>query len=76
MSSNAITLTLFNFGGVNIIGNIVTGKMLTHSPIKAVVAFPLLLSPVYIILFFTGHLPLPMTILTFIWGIFDFVFRS
>lgn len=45
MSPNTITLTLFIFGGANMIGNIVAGKLLTQNPIKSVVYFPLLLHP-------------------------------
>ncbi|PCD05748.1 MFS transporter [Peribacillus simplex] len=69
MSSNTITLTLFIFGGANIIGNIVTGKLLTHNPIKSVLYFPLILSAVYIILFFTGQFTVPMAMITLIWGV-------
>jgi MFS transporter, DHA1 family, inner membrane transport protein len=69
MSPNTISLTLFIFGGANIIGNIVAGKLLTSSPTKSVVFFPLLLGAVYIILFFTGQFTVPMTIITLIWGI-------
>ncbi|MCA0756984.1 MFS transporter [Paenibacillus sp. N4] len=69
MSPNAISLTLFIFGGANMIGNIVAGKLLTHNAVKSVVFFPLSLVVVYIILFFTGQFPVPMAIITFIWGI-------
>ena len=69
MSPNFISLTLFIFGGANIIGNIVAGKLLTSSPTKSVVFFPLLMGAVYIILFFTGHFAVPMALITFIWGI-------
>jgi predicted MFS family arabinose efflux permease len=69
MSPNTISLTLFIFGGASIIGNIVAGKLLTHSAIKSVVSFPLLLGVVYIILFFTGQFTVPIAILTLIWGI-------
>ncbi|MEY8732021.1 MFS transporter [Peribacillus frigoritolerans] len=69
MSSNTITLTLFIFGGANIIGNIVTGKLLTHNPIKSVLYFPLILSAVYIMLFFTGQFTVPMAMITLIWGV-------
>lgn len=68
MSPNTISLTLFIFGGANIIGNIVAGKLLTHSAIKSVVSFPLLLGAVYIILFFTGQFTVPVAIITLIWG--------
>lgn len=69
MSPNTITLTLFIFGGANIIGNIVAGRLLTHSAIKTVVSFPLILGAIYSILFFTGQFTIPMAILTFIWGV-------
>lgn len=69
MSPNTISLTLFVFGGANIIGNIVAGRVLTNSPIKSILTFPLLLSVVYILLFFTGEFAVPMVIITFLWGI-------
>jgi MFS transporter, DHA1 family, inner membrane transport protein len=69
ISPNFISLRLFIFGGANIIGNIVAGKLLTSSPTKYVLYFPLLMSAVYIILFFTGHFAVPMALITFIWGI-------
>jgi MFS transporter, DHA1 family, inner membrane transport protein len=69
MSPNFISVTLFIFGGANIIGNIVSGKLLTQSPIKTILFFPLIMSAVYIILFFTGQFAVSMAILTFIWGI-------
>ncbi|MCM3791541.1 MFS transporter [Domibacillus indicus] len=69
MAPNTISLTLFIFGGANIIGNIVAGKLLTHSATKSVVSFPLLLSAVYIILFFAGQFAVPVAIITLIWGI-------
>lgn len=69
MSPNTISLTLFIFGGANIIGNIVAGKLLTQSPIKSVISFPFLMSAVYIILFLTGQFAVTMAMITFIWGI-------
>ncbi|WP_299095471.1 MFS transporter [uncultured Metabacillus sp.] len=69
MSPNTISLTLFVFGGANIIGNIVAGRILTNSPIKSILTFPLLLSVVYILLFFTGEITVPVVIITFLWGI-------
>ncbi|MNV37002.1 Inner membrane transport protein YdhP [compost metagenome] len=69
MSPNVISLTLFIFGGANIIGNIVAGKLLTRSAMKSVISFPLLMGAVYIIFFFVGQFTVPMAIITFIWGI-------
>ncbi|MMZ44270.1 Purine efflux pump PbuE [compost metagenome] len=69
MSSNTISLMLFIYGGANIIGNVVAGKLLINSAIKSVVSFPFVLGAVYIIMFFTGQLSVPMAIITLIWGI-------
>jgi MFS transporter, DHA1 family, inner membrane transport protein len=69
MSSNAISLVLFTFGGANIIGNIVSGKLLTNHAVKSVVSFPFALGAVYLLLFLFGQFSLPMAALTLIWGI-------
>ncbi|WDH96621.1 MFS transporter [Paenibacillus urinalis] len=69
MSPNATSLTLFIFGGANMIGNIIAGRLLTHSAAKAVFVFPLLLVAVYILIFFTGQLAVAMAITTILWGI-------
>ena len=39
MSSNSITIMLLIFGGANIIGNIVAGRLLTKNALKSVVLF-------------------------------------
>lgn len=69
MSSNIISLILFIYGGANIIGNIVAGKLLTKSANQFVVSFPFVLGVVYILLFLFGQFTLPMAFITFIWGI-------
>ncbi|AZV43356.1 arabinose ABC transporter permease [Peribacillus asahii] len=69
ISGKSISLILVLFGGANIIGNIVAGKLLTKDAIKTVVSFPFALGAVYIILFFTGQFTVPMAIMTLVWGI-------
>ncbi|MEH7332579.1 MFS transporter [Neobacillus drentensis] len=69
MSSNFISLILFIYGGANIIGNIVAGKLLTKNAKKSVILYPFVLGAVYILLFFTGQFTVPMAFITFIWGI-------
>jgi MFS transporter, DHA1 family, inner membrane transport protein len=69
MSSNSISLMLFIYGGANIIGNIVAGKLLTKNAKKSVLSYPFVLGAVYIILFFTGQFTVPMALITLIWGI-------
>lgn len=67
--SNIISSMLFLYGGANIIGNVVAGKLMTHHAIKSVVSFPFVLGAVYILLFLFGQFSVPMAIITFIWGI-------
>jgi predicted MFS family arabinose efflux permease len=69
MSPNSISLLLFVFGGANIIGNIVAGKLLTKNAKKSVVSYPFVLGAVYILLFFTGQFTVPMAIITLFWGV-------
>ena len=69
ISGKSISLMLVIFGGANIIGNIVAGKLLTKDAIKSVVSFPLVLGAVYILLFLLGQFTLPMAIITLVWGI-------
>jgi MFS transporter, DHA1 family, inner membrane transport protein len=69
MSSNTITIMLFVFGGANIIGNVLAGKLLTKNALSSVVLFPFVLGAVYILLFLFGHLSVPMAIITLFWGI-------
>ncbi|MFH5183635.1 MFS transporter [Paenibacillus sp. TAB 01] len=69
MSSNAISIMLFIYGGANIVGNVAAGKLLTNHAIKSVIAVPFVLGAVYLVLFFFGQFSVPMAILTLIWGI-------
>lgn len=69
VSSNIITILLFIYGGANIIGNILAGKLLTNNANKSVVVFPFALGAIYIVLFLFGQFTLPMAIITLIWGI-------
>ncbi|MFS0638565.1 MFS transporter [Mesobacillus foraminis] len=68
-TSNSITIMLAIYGGANIIGNVMAGKLLTKNAQKSVVAFPFALGAVYILLFLLGQFSLPMAFITIIWGI-------
>lgn len=69
MSPNMISFMLFVYGGANIIGNMVAGKLLANSAMKSVIAFPFVLGGVYLILFFAGEFTVPTAIMTLVWGI-------
>ncbi|MCS7462553.1 MFS transporter [Paenibacillus doosanensis] len=69
MSSNSISFMLFMYGGANIIGNVVAGRLLTNHAVRSVAALPFVLGAVYIMLFFFGKLSVPVAVMTLIWGI-------
>ncbi|MDQ8738122.1 MFS transporter [Paenibacillus sp. LHD-38] len=69
ISGKTISLMLVVYGGANVIGNIVAGKLLTKNAIKTVAAFPFALGAVYIVLFSFGQFTVPMAIITLVWGI-------
>jgi predicted MFS family arabinose efflux permease len=69
MSSNSVSIVLFIYGGANIIGNVIAGKLLTDNANKSVMIFPFALGAVYIILFLFGQFTIPMAIITLIWGV-------
>lgn len=69
MSPNSISSMLFIYGGANIIGNIMAGRLLTNNAHKSVISYPFVLGAVYILLFFTGQFTIPMAIITLVWGI-------
>lgn len=68
-SGNVISVMLVIFGGANIIGNIIAGKLLSQAAIKSVVSFPFALGAVYIVLLLLGQFTVPMAFITLIWGI-------
>ncbi|GAK40734.1 MFS transporter [Paenibacillus urinalis] len=70
MAPNTISLTLFLYGGANVIGSMIAGRLLTKNATRLVLMYPLALGAIYIILFFTGHFTLPMLIISLVWGIF------
>lgn len=69
MMPNTISITLFLYGGANVIGSVIAGRLLTKNATKLVLIYPLALGAIYIILFFTGQFTLPMLIISLVWGI-------
>jgi predicted MFS family arabinose efflux permease len=69
LSGPSITLMLFLFGGANIVGTYLAGRLFTSHAAKTVIFFPFILGVVYIILFLTGHLFYAMTVLTLAFGL-------
>lgn len=64
-----ISLLLLVYGGANIVGSMIAGKLLIKNAVKSTVVFPFALGIIYIILFLTGQLTVPMALITLAWGI-------
>ncbi|MCP8970072.1 MFS transporter [Ectobacillus ponti] len=69
MPASLASFALFVYGGANIIGNMVGGRLLSANANKFVAAFPFVLVGLYTLLFLFGQYSLPMLAITFIWGI-------
>ncbi|MCT1401299.1 MFS transporter [Paenibacillus sp. p3-SID867] len=69
MTWNTISLMLLIYGGANIVGNILAGKLLTKNAITSVVIFPFALGAIYVILFLLGRFSVPMYLIILLWGI-------
>ena len=65
-----VSILLFVYGVCNILGSMIAGNLLTIQPIWTVKLFPIILSTIYLIIYFGGgEAQVSMTILTIIWGI-------
>lgn len=69
MSANSISIMLILFGGANMIGNVIAGKLLTRNAKKSISAFPFVLGTLYIVFLLFGQFSIPMTIIIVIWGV-------
>lgn len=69
MAPGTISLTLFVFGAANIVGNLVTGKLLTYNARKWVSVFPAAMIGAYAALYLLGDTAVPVILITFVWGI-------
>lgn len=67
--SNMISLLLLVYGAANIIGNIISGKLLTKNGMKTVAFFPFAIGAVYVLLFLLGSYTVPMIFTILLWGI-------
>lgn len=64
-----VSVILFIYGGANIVGNIIAGRLLTRIPSKTIVAVPPLMIVVYVALFFMGEIVIAMCAITLVLGI-------
>ncbi|MFR9166620.1 MAG: MFS transporter [Dysgonomonas sp.] len=64
-----ISIMLFIYGGANIIGNIIAGKLLAQSPSKTIIAIPFVMIAVYIALSAFGGFTMPMGAVILVLGV-------
>lgn len=69
LSFKVISIMLFIYGGANIVGNIIAGKLLVQMPSKSIKTIPFVMLGVYVALFFLGEFTLAMGSIIFILGI-------
>ncbi|WP_439875216.1 MFS transporter [Bacillus mycoides] len=69
MNGSLISIMLFIFDVVMILGNHLFGGLLQKSIINTVISFPILYSVVYILVYYLGSYLVPMIFIVFIWGI-------
>lgn len=69
ISFKVISIMLFVYGGANIIGNILAGKLLAQSPSKTIRTIPLIMIAVYMALFIFGYFPIATGCIILILGV-------
>lgn len=69
LSFKLISIILFIYGGANIIGNLIAGKLLVKKASKTIITIPFMMMLVYIALFMFGELSIPMGIIILLLGI-------
>jgi len=69
ISFKLISVMLFIYGGANIIGNIIAGKLLVKMPTKTIITIPFIMIAVYIALFLLGEYKIAMGGIILILGI-------
>lgn len=68
ISFKLISVMLFIYGGANIIGNIIAGKLLIKVPAKTIIIIPFIMIGVYVALFLSGKSIIAMGVVLLILG--------
>ena len=69
LSFKVISIMLLIYGGANIIGNIIAGKLLAKTPSKSIVIIPFIMIITYIAVSIFGELTIPMALVILVLGI-------
>ena len=70
ISFKLISIMLFIYGGANILGNIIAGKLLVKTPVKSIIIIPFMMIAMYVAIFLLGEYVVAMGTIIFILGIF------
>ena len=66
---DAVSVLLLVYGGANIVGNVVAGRLLFRNARRCMIVVPFLLSAAYLLLFATGSQTIPASVLILVSGI-------
>lgn len=66
---DAVSVLLLVYGGANIVGNVVAGRLLFRNARRCMIIVPFLLSAAYLLLFATGSQTIPASVLILVLGI-------
>ncbi len=68
MNGRQISVMLFIFGAMGLIGNIISGFLLQKRAMRTALVFPIIFGIVYLLVFVLGDYSIPMTLLIALWG--------
>ena len=71
ITGDNLSLALFLFGCTSILGNFIAGRLLSSSPIKTAVMYPIIFSIVYLLIFVFGGYIIVMVPIIFFWGMLN-----
>lgn len=71
ITGDNLSLALFLFGYTSILGNFIAGRLLSSSPIKTAVMYPIIFSIVYLLIFVFGEYSIVMVPIIFFWGMLN-----
>lgn len=71
ITGDNLSLALFLFGYTSILGNFIAGRLLSSSPIKTAVMYPIIFSTVYLLIFVFGEYSIVMVPIIFFWGMLN-----
>ncbi|WP_438432725.1 MFS transporter [Gorillibacterium sp. sgz500922] len=68
MNGRQISVMLFIFGTMGLIGNVISGFLLQKRAMRTALVFPIIFGIVYLLVFVLGDYSIPMTLLIALWG--------